>query len=234
MTIPTIAVFTHTGLLTAAEIQACVAAGQDPLHRDFAPHYGDTVLRYVAPGELIQPDWWQCAFFDHTDQADALGYHDVTASGQPLMKIFAKDAIDDGVNWNVTFWHEVHEARADSSINKTVDAGGYQFAWETDDACEADKWGVRVNGHLISNSVTPAWFDPNGKPPYTIYPCAQITAPFMLASGGYIGRRQLPNGAWSQLLAADADPRQIKRPSSRTTRRFAAADSGLSGAAGGA
>ncbi|HEY2419321.1 MAG TPA: hypothetical protein VGH84_15470, partial [Steroidobacteraceae bacterium] len=79
---------------------------------------------------------------------------------------------------------------------------------------------VRVAGHLISNCVTPSWFVPGGAPPFTMYPCPDIAGPFLLAPGGYIGRRQLPSGQWEQLLAAQRGPRQEKGPDSRTLRRF--------------
>lgn len=225
--IPTIAIYTYTGLVPATLIQAWVASAQVALSRDFAPHWGDARLRYVAPGGAIDADEWQLVFFDHSDQAGALGYHDQTAGGKPLGKVFLADCIANHTNWNVTSSHEMHEMIGDPDIRKTVDHNSYEYALETDDACEDDHFAQRVAGHLQSNSVTPAWFDPNGQPPYTIYPCDEITAPFMLASGGYIGRRALPDGEWQQLFARVAGPRQIKGPSSRTLRRFSAAELSL-------
>lgn len=226
MPIPTIAVYTHTGLIPANLIQAWVAAAQIALTRDFAPHWSDARLVYVPPGGTIQQDWWQLVYFDHSDQAGALGYHDVTPSGLPLGKVFIQDCLDDKENWNVTSLHETYEMIADPDIIQTVtmtDMSGitWEYAREVCDAPEDDQFGVRVGGHLASNAVTPAWFDPSGKPPFTIYPCVEINAPFTLASGGYIGRRQLPNGEWQQQFARIAGPRQVKKPSSRTLRRFA-------------
>lgn len=220
MSDPTIAVYSMTGLIAGNLIEACVAATQVAMDRDFAPLWGGARLVYVPPGGLIQADWWQAVFLDHSDQANAIGYHETTPAGLPLAKIFAADAIADGVNWNVTFTHEIWEMRADPLIDQMVTYDGWMMAREVADAPEDDRYGQRVNGHLISNAVTPAWFDPNGKPPYTMYPCAEITAPFMLAPGGYIGRRQLPDGAWMQQMADDAGARQVKRPGSRTLRRF--------------
>jgi hypothetical protein len=111
----------------------------------------------------------------------------------------------------------------DPQIDQTVDYNGWQYAKEVADAPEDDHYGHRVNGHLMSNAVTPAWFVPAGQAPFTMYPCAAITAPFTLAPGGYIGRRQLPDGQWEQEFAegSPVNARQIKRISSRTMRRFA-------------
>lgn len=222
MTIPSIAVYTHTGLLPANLIQSWVVSAQIALHTDFAPHWDDANLRYVPPGGAITADEWQLVFFDRSDQAGALGYHDKTPGGQPLSKIFVADCLDDGNNWNVTASHELHEMIADPNINRTVTIDGIEYAYEVDDACEDDRYAARVGGHLQSNSVTPAWFDPAGVAPFTIYPCPAITAPLQLAPGGYIGVRPL-GGQWMQRVANEGGPRQVKGPASRTIRRFDAA-----------
>lgn len=127
---PVIAVYTHTGLLPANLIQAWVAAAQIALTRDFAPHWGDARLVYVPPGGSIQSDWWQLVYFDHSDQAGALGYHDVTSSGQPLGKVFIQDCLDDKENWNVTSDHEIKEMIADPNINQTIPVTIDGIAWE--------------------------------------------------------------------------------------------------------
>ncbi len=225
MTIPTIAIVSYTGLLPIRLINLWLPAAQVALSRDFAPHWSDANLRFAAPGTAIQVDEWVLGFFDHSDQAGALGYHTETAAGLPILKVFMKDCLDDKQNWNCTATHEIYEAIADPYIDQTVkltDAAGilWEYAREVADAPEDDRFAVRVNGHLASNAVTPAWFDPAGVAPFTIYPCAEITAPFMLASGGYIGRRQLPGGEWQQFMARTPGSRQIKAETSRTIRRF--------------
>lgn len=221
MSEPKIAVYTHTSLIPSHLIEAWVAAAQIALTQDFAPHWGGATLRYVAPGGAIEADEWQLVFFDHSDQADALGYHTLTAANLPIMKVFAKDCIDDGENWNVTADHEIKEAIVDPNIDRTVTADEFEWAMEPCDPPEDDQFAVRVAGHMASNAVTPAWFDPAGVAPFTIYPCAEITKPFELASGGYIGRRPI-GSAWTQLMADTVGPRQAKRATSRTMRRFSA------------
>lgn len=227
MTVPSIAIYSVTGLLPIHLIQAWMPAAQLAIDRDFAPHWSGATLRYAAPGTPIQADEWRLVFVDHADQADALGIHDLTDTGLPIMKIFFADVIADKANWQVTATHEIFEAVVDPLLNQTVrvtiDGIEYEYAKEVADAPEDDRWGQRVGGHLASNFVTPSWFDPNGKPPFTGYPCAQITAPLMLADGGYIGRREVAPaaGEWQQVMARIAGSRQIKKPGSRTLRRFA-------------
>ena len=214
----------ETTLLTDKEVENFVAALTLQLTRDFLPAWGfhATAVQHDIVGGHVATGTWQCAFLDNSDQAGALGYHDLTADGFPLMKIFMQDVTNDGVSWTVTTSHEVHETLVDPNINNVVDASGFEYAKETDDACEDDSFAVMVNGVLISNSVTPSWFDPLGKAPFTIYPCNEITTPFGLASGGYIGRRTLPNGQWTQVLGRVISARQVKKLASRTMRRFTA------------
>lgn len=227
MTVPTITVVSYTGLIPINLINLWLPAAQVALSRDFAPHWSDAKLRFAAPGTAIQPDEWVLGFFDHSDQASALGYHTVTAAGLPVMKVFVADCLAEKQNWNVTATHEIHETIVDPYVNQTVAVIGAdgitrEYAKESDDASEDDRYARRVNGHLQSNSVTPAWFDHAGQPPYTVYPCPEITAPFMLASGGYIGWREIAPvaGEWQQEFARTPGSRQNKAATSRTLRRF--------------
>lgn len=234
MTIPTIAVVSYTGLLPINLINLWLPAAQVALSRDFAPHWSDAKLRFAAPGTAIEPDEWVLGFFDHSDQAGALGYHETTAAGLPILKIFIADCLADKQNWQVTSMHEIYETLADPYIDQTVrmtDAAGvvWEYAREVCDAPEDDRFARRVNGHLASNFVLPSWFDPAGVAPFTGYPCSEITAPFMLASGGYIGRREVAPtpSEWQQEFARVAGSRQNKAETSRTLRRFNVRDLAL-------
>jgi hypothetical protein len=146
----------------------------------------------------------------------------------PVMKILIRDVLADRSNWNVTAQHEIFETIVDPYVDQTVkvtDAAGitWEYAKEVADSPEDDRWAKRVNGHLSSNAVTPAFFDPLGKPPYTIYPCPEVTKPFEIASGGYLSRREVaPSaGEWQQEFSRMSGSRQVKADTSRTIRRFA-------------
>ncbi len=96
------------------------------------------------------------------------------------------------------------------------------------DAPEDDAFGYECEGlngemFLMSAFVLPSWFDPAGVAPFAFPPIQEITAPFMLAPGGYIGVRLLPDGAWGQRFAAGIRGRRtVKKSASRTLRRFKA------------
>lgn len=217
----TIAFVRDTALLTDELVRSYVAAQQIQVTRDFAPLWGvDATCVVVPPGGAVPAGAWQVCFKDHTDQDGALGYHDV--AGNPIAYVFVADDLADGVNWTVTASHETLEMLGDPQITKTVDVAGFQFCYEVADACEDDSLAYLINGHLMTDFVLPSWFDPAGKAPYTFR--NTIHAPLALAVGGYIGVRQLPNGQWTQRMAETVPlARQLKRPTSRTMRRFNAA-----------
>src|SRR6266581_3514657 len=99
----------------------------------------------------------------HRDFAGALGYHDLTKQGLPLGKVFAGSDMKLGYNWTVTASHELLEMLADPDINLTAfvqdsDTSGILYAYETADACEADEYGYKIDGVLVSDFVFPSWF----------------------------------------------------------------------------
>jgi hypothetical protein len=222
-TIPTIALIRETSLLTDALVQAIVPALQTQIDRDWVPHWGGgaTVL-YVPPGAAIPGDAWRITLMDTSDDAGALGYHETTPSGHPCGIVAVGDCIRDQLNWNVTVSHELLEMLADPEITKvqqvTIDGVTYDYAYEVCDACEDDQFAYNILGHQMSDFVLPPWFG-GGPGPYDSR--GVLNAPLQLGVGGYIGRRLLPDGAWSQLMAREIGPRALnKGVASRTMRRF--------------
>jgi hypothetical protein len=217
----TLACLRDSNAITDAMVAAYVAAQQIQITRDFAPAWGiDATCVVVPPGGAIPAGAWQIWMKDHTDEDGALGYHDV--DGNPIAYVFVADDLADGISWSVTASHETLEMLGDPDITKVVDAGGQEYCWEVCDACEDDRFAYLIDGHLMSDFILPTWFNPAATTgPFTFR--NTVSAPFALAAGGYIGVRTLPNGQWTQRMAETVPlPRQIKRATSRTQRRFKA------------
>lgn len=216
----TIAFIRNTSLLTDEMVASYVAAQQIQVSRDFAPAWGiDATCIFVPPGCDAPLGAYEVWFKDHTTEDGALGFHD--DQGNPKSYVFTADDFANGVSWTVTASHETLEMLGDPDIKQVRDAAGFEYAYEACDACEDDSLAYLINGHLMSDFVLPSWFDPNGLAPYTFR--RSIDAPLMLAPGGYIGVRTLPDGQWSQRFAeASPGARQVKRATSRTMRRFRA------------
>src|SRR5262249_22512484 len=74
-----IAVINESTVVSDADVKAAVAALQKQVSRDFAPAWGiDASLTFVPFGGNPSPDAWWLVILDNSDQAGALGYHDLT------------------------------------------------------------------------------------------------------------------------------------------------------------
>lgn len=208
---------------------AVTTALQTQVSRDFAPVWGiDATLTYVAKGHTAAPNTWRLAILDNADQAGALGYHDITSTGQPLGKIFAKTDIQYGSHWSVTASHELLEMLADPWINLSVFdqstmRAGRIFAYEVCDACEDDSFGYQINNILVSDFVFPAWFEGWRAQGSTKFDFGNhITKPFGLLHNGYISYFDVSRGGgWQQLLGESTPSMKSRaRVGSRRERRM--------------
>lgn len=232
--VPTIAVINESR--TAHDLDVClmVNALHKQVWRDFVPAY--TTKRaanivFIPPKGIVPADAWQLVVLDNSDQQGALGYHDVTAAGLPLGKVFAKDDLLDGCSLSVTISHELLEMLGDPNIQgiyQMQDASGeiVQYAYEDCDAVEDDSLGYKINGILLSDFVYPRWFsDPTQAKPGEQYDfMGKVTAPLQLLAGGYIGKQIILNGVpqgWTQVTAkhAPAKPAHKIKHGSRRHRR---------------
>ena len=226
---PQIAVLNKSTLITDQEIAPIVAAAQKAVDRDFEPAWGATArLQQVPKGQDPPPNHWWIAFFDDSDVANALGYHDVTDEDLPLGKAFVRTARHYGASISVDFTHELFEMLADPYVmlDVQIDARGTRYAHEVCDAVEADELGYQVDGVLISDFVTPEWFAPGFAGPFDFK--AHTDESLQLLPGGYIGV-WIPGTGWKQRFArgvgditdelADQPSRIWPRVGSRRHRR---------------
>ncbi|MEY2397411.1 MAG: hypothetical protein QOJ00_585 [Actinomycetota bacterium] len=205
-----VAVINGSTLLTDDEVAAAVPALQTQVHRDFAPAWGaDAEVTFVAKGHKPKRGAWWLVVLDDSDQAGALGYHDLSDEGLPLSKVFAGSDKQYGYQWTVTASHELLEMLADPDINLTVfvqssNTAGVLYAREVCDACEADALGYEIDGVLVSDFVYPAWFESFRKAKSTRFDHTdRLTKPFELAAGGYIGAFDISSGSgWHQVHPA--------------------------------
>jgi hypothetical protein len=199
-----IAIINASTVLNDNQVQSAVPALQTQVHRDFGPIWGiDADLTFISKDSKPPAGLWWLVVLDNSDQAGALGYHDVTDEGLPIGKVFAKTDMDFGANWTITLSHELLEMLGDPEINLTVfdqpnDTTGILYAYEVCDACEADQFGYQIDGVTVSDFVYPAWFESSQKQAQFDY-SNKIQKPFDLLSGGYIGYFDVINGGgWKQ------------------------------------
>jgi hypothetical protein len=222
---PTVAILNQSTVLTDAQVGPAVAAIAKQVANDFGPTWGVSAnVVFVAKGGTPPAGSWQIVVLDDSDQAGALGYHDLTKDGLPMGKVFARTDVIHNLSWSVTISHEVLELLADPTIDLTVfdqTAGqsGTLYAYEACDACEEDRYGYQIDGVLVSDFVTRAWFAPGLPGPYDFK--GHIAKPLQLLPGGYIGYFDVQKGSgWQQktmqhdieaILKARRQPRGSRR-----------------------
>lgn len=202
-----IAVINASTVLTDSQVQSIVPDLQTQVSRDFYPAWGtDAHLTFVPQGTNPPSGSWWLTILDDSDQAGALGYHDVTNEGLPLGKVFAGTDLKYGSEWTVTASHELLEMLGDPNINLTVfteksDNTGRLYAYEVCDAVEADNLGYKIGSTMVSDFVYPSWFEGFRAAHSTQFDFKEhVTKPFQLAAGGYIGVFDVTSGnGWTQI-----------------------------------
>lgn len=198
-------VFDHTNL------EDIVAAIQSQVYHDFRPTWGVTAeLHVLEQGAKPPANVAWMGIFDNSDQAGALGYHDLTPLGFPVGKVFAKTDQEVHALTSVTISHETLEMLGDPYVNLCAldPKTGRLYAYESSDAVEADSLGYKVNGVTLSDFVLPQFFDPTqaGKG-NTLSHAGHVKEPFTLAPGGYLSYLDLSklNEGWQQVTAQEDD-----------------------------
>jgi len=212
-----ISVINACTVLQESDIAPVVDALQQQVTNDFLPPWGvNAQLSFVPSGTQPPPGTWWLSILDDSDQAGALGYHDLTPDGLPLGKVFAGTDLKLGSSWSVTTSHELLEMLADPNINLTVlvqsdsQTAGTLYAYEVCDACEADNLGYQIGDVLVSDFVLPAWFESFRAPNSTQFDRqGQITAPLQLLQGGYIGAFDISAGSGWHQVTAEKTPASI-------------------------
>jgi len=133
---PTISVVNLSTVVTDAEVETAVAAIQIQVDRDFAPIWNMPAnLVFVPKTATVPATSWVLQVLDNSDQAGALGYHELNTTEVPLAKIFAKTDLENNLSWSVTMSHEILEMIGDPYVDisvfvQTTATEGYLFAFE--------------------------------------------------------------------------------------------------------
>ncbi len=207
----TVAVLRETDEINDAEAERVVSALQSQVREHFGPAWGIEAQIMFVTGGPPRGAWWLVLLND-TDQADALGYHDLTDEGMPLGKVFLRSCAKHGLSWSVTASHETLEMLADPDVNLTVlretsdGEDSELYSYEVCDPCEADEFGYEISSVRVSDFAFPAWFESfhkRGVSQFDYY--GRISEPFQLLAGGYASVRRIKTkGDWIQKNGDDA------------------------------
>jgi hypothetical protein len=118
----------------------------------------------------------------------------------------------------VTLSHELLEMLADPWINWCAIGGdGQIYALEVADPVEADNLGYEIDGVLVSDFVTPAWFEPTEADRMDFK--RHLSKAGELAPGGYISVLD-PQKGWTQVTARGVGGPEPVVGSRRWRRKF--------------
>lgn len=220
LTPPRIAIVDHpgSGRPGLAELVKIAAALSRQVAEHFDPYWNAraTVVAVTTP---LASDWVMGLFKD-ADQPGALGYHDETAGGLPLGKVFPLLDAQDGASLSVTLSHEVLEMLADPYLCTAAQSptDGKFWAMEVADAVEQDEY--LIDGVRVSNFVTPHYFEP----PSNLLGAGKldmmglIKTPYEVRPGGYMQWFD-PTQGWQQIVHSEVAPRAYRLASMRGKRR---------------
>jgi len=221
-----IAVINESTVLADADVVPVVAALQKQVTLDFRPAWGtDAELSIVAKTAQPPSGTWWLVLLDDSDQANALGYHDLTTEGLPIGKVFAASDLKAGTSWTVTASHELLEMLGDPNVNLTVfvqnsNTAGTLYAYEVCDACEDDSFGYQIDNVLLSDFVYPAWFESFRTEGSTHFDrMNKIQNPLQLLAGGYIGVFNVNSGSGWQQQTAEKHATNLHNRGAVGTRR---------------
>src|SRR5581483_61067 len=141
------------------------------------------------------------------------GFH-MDKHKQPYSKVIATPGSD---GWTVAASHEVLEMLVDPYGNRLqssvaievkgekIQDGTGQFGYlvEACDPCEADKYGYSINGVVVSDFITPHFYDPLVTPGTRYSFTGAIKGPRQILPGGYISWINAEKDKWQQLQYID-------------------------------
>jgi hypothetical protein len=220
--------------MSTPDVQLAVRAVAWQLRYQASPAWGKNPIGVVySPTEASAPPGsWVIGVFDDSDQAGALGWHDIARGDIIYGRVFVRPVLTHGGNALTAplsvasvLSHEVLETFVDPFCNDYSDVDGvHSIAKEVGDPVESDSYAVPVSGIQVqvSNFVLPRWFDPAA----TVGPfdfLGKLTAPFSMTPGGYL--IVMKDGAVSQQFGEKHEAwraTELKAsPLSRTARRLA-------------
>jgi hypothetical protein len=201
----------HVALVSATdqtdpqEMSHVAAALQKQASRDLAPLWLISATVDVFPSlRNVPAGYWPVVIVD--DVKGAAGYHQ-DRFGHPYA------LVEYSRSWSLTASHEALEMLCDPWGRRTAagrspkpDQGQVEFLVEACDPCEAARYAYTINGVLVSDFITPEFYDPRQTHGARYSFTGAITRPREVLPGGYISWWEpRSNHVWQLLRVTDED-----------------------------
>jgi len=154
-----VAVINESTRLSDQEIATHISAVQEQMDRDVGPIWGFAVkLNQIPKGDPAPNDQWWMVYLDHTDQAFALGYHDLTPSNLPMGKVFVETTLSASQTVSRVLSHETAELLVDPWLKRVVQVDNRQYLVEVGDPLSMDSQGYLIGGVRVSGIALPGYY----------------------------------------------------------------------------
>lgn len=179
------------------EVSRVAAALTRQMLEHVSPHWGMATVRAATQTAPARDDEWRLELRRVPTIDGALGFHDTSPTGQPILYVFPELCAQDGTSWSSCASHEIIEARADPLLTWCAQLpDGRMASLEACDQVEADSY--LIDGVAVSNFNLPEnWAPPKMGPAKYDYLGLQ-TRPFEVRPGGYAQVYTAGEG-WTQL-----------------------------------
>jgi hypothetical protein len=181
------------------DVARVTAALQRQAIRDFRTVWNIEATVDAFPTlEDVPVGYWPILVQEDINTPGAAGVH-LDKDGQPFALVQMSSS------WSLTASHEMLEMLGDPFGNRLVPGqspkssqGRVEFLVEVCDPPEAAEFGYTVNDILVSDFITPQFYDPVASPAVRYSFTGAITAPRTILKGGYISFHDPVTDHWWQ------------------------------------
>ncbi len=183
------------------DVSRVAAALQRQATRDFGALWDVKATVDAFPRlEDVPVGYWPMIIETDIGMPGAAGVHE-DKEGQPFALISMSDS------WSLTASHEMLEMLGDPFGKRVIpcrspkrDQGRVEFLVEMCDPCEADEFAYTVNDILVSDFITPNFYDPRRSDGVRYSFTGAIPGPREILRGGYISWHEPISDHWWQQL----------------------------------
>jgi hypothetical protein len=205
-----------TGEISAELMQSVAAALNVQVTRDLPQFWTvQASVQYLPNAKKIPAGVWPVKLVKSLPPGEG-GFH-LDKHNQPYAEVIANPGDD---SWSVDASHETIEMLVDPSgnrmqssiaieiVGKTIEDGTSQFNYlvEACDPCEANNYGYEIQGILVSDFITPHFYDPVMTSGTRYSFTGAVTKPRDILPGGYISFVNQENDEWQQILYLGSTP----------------------------
>jgi len=194
-----VALVDETGNIPAADLSRVAAALSKQVANDYAPIWNIQATVSAFPDLASVPIGYRPIIVqDQLDQPGALGFH-TDKNGQPYALVMYTDS------YSLTCSHELLEMLTDPLGNNFVTSRpvaqhehNVQFLTEVCDPCEDANFAYTIDGVLVSDFYTPAYFQAQSTPGTKYDFTGHIQQPRQVLRGGYLSWLNVDNNHLEQ------------------------------------